>query len=149
MQGNLNPSARAAIAGFLPPASVGVGTATTGWVDMRTFFALLALINVGAFGVNGTIDAKIQQAMDGTGAGAKDVAGSAITQLLAAGGNNRQVAIDIRPEDLDKNNGFKFVRLSLTVGTAATLVSAVLMGLDPRYGTAAANQSTSVAQTVS
>lgn len=148
MQGNLNPSARAAIAGFLPPASVAAGTVTTGWVDMRTFLSLLALINVGVFGANATVDAKVQQATDGAGAGAKDVAGSTITQLLAAGGNNRQVAIDIRPEDLDKNNGFKFVRLSLTVGTAATFVSAVLLGFDPRYGAASANQSNSVAQTV-
>ena len=148
MQGNLNPSARAAIAGFLPPASVAAGTVTTGWVDTRTFWTLLALINVGAFGAGATVDAKVQQATDNAGANAKDVPGLAITQLLAVGGNNRQVTIDIRPEDLDKNNGFKFVRLSMTVGTAATLLSAVLLGLDPRYGAASANQSNTVAQAV-
>ena len=148
MQGNLNPSVRAALAGVIPPQQAAVGTITTGWVDLRKFFSALAVVNVGAIGAAGTIDAKVQQATDANGTGAKDVPGLAITQLLKAGGDNRQVAVNIRPEDLDKT-GFRFVRLSVTVGTASTFLAATLLGLDPRYGTATANQSTTVAETVS
>ncbi|MEH3046500.1 hypothetical protein [Sphingomonas adhaesiva] len=148
MQGNLNPSARAALAGFIAPAQVAAGTVTTGWVDMRKFFAALAVLNVGAIGAGGTIDAKVQQATDANGTGVKDVPGLAITQLLKAGGDNRQVAINVRPEDLDKT-GFRFVRLSVTVGVASTFLAATLLGFDPRYGVASANQSTTVAETVS
>jgi hypothetical protein len=149
MQGNLNPSARVAIAGVIPPQQASVGTLTSGWVDMRTFFSALAALNVGVIGASGTVDAKVEQATDGSGAGAKLLAGTAITQLVKAGGDNRQVAINVRQEDLDKNGGFRFVRLSVAVGTASTFLSGMLVGLDARYGAGTANQSTTVAETVS
>jgi hypothetical protein len=149
MQGNLNPSARVAIAGIIAPQQAAAGTVTSAWIDMRTFFEVLATLNVGVIGAGGTIDAKIEQATDAAGTGAKAVAGLAITQLVKAGGDNRQVAINLRQEDMDKNGGFRFVRLSATVGVAATFLSAMLIGFDARYGSGSTNQSTTVAETVS
>lgn len=146
MQGNLNPSARAGIAGVIAPQQAAVGAITTGWIDMVTFFSLLALISVGVIGANGTIDASIDQATDANGTGEKPVPGSAITQLAKAGGDNRQVAINLRPEDLDKNAGFRFVRLTVTVGGASTFLAAMILGFDPRYGPADANDLPTVAQ---
>jgi hypothetical protein len=149
MQGNLDPSARVAIVGVIPAQQAVVGTVTSGWVDMRAFSAVLATLNVGVIGASGTLDAKIEQATDANGTSAKAVAGLALVQLVKAGGDNRQAAINVRPEDLDKNGNFKFVRLSVTVGVAATFLSAILAGLDARYGAAGANQINTVAQTVS
>ena len=149
MQGNLNPSARIALAGIINPAQVAAGTVTTAWADMRTFHTLLALLIVGVIGAGGTVDVKIEQATDANGAGAKNVPGLSGTQLVKAGGDNRQVALNVRPEDLDKNGGFRFVRLSVTVGVASTFLTGQLLGLDARYGTASANQLASVAETVS
>lgn len=149
MQGNLNPSARVAIAGVIPPQQAAVGAVTSGWVDMATFFAVLGTVSVGAIGAGGTIDAQIEQATTIGGANAKPVTGSAITQLAKAGGDNRQVAINVRQEDLDKNGGFRFVRLTASVGGAATFLSGLLVGFDARYGAGTANQANTVAQTVS
>jgi hypothetical protein len=149
MDGNLNPSARVALAGVIPPQQAGVGTITSGWVDMRGFFAALAAVNVGVIGAAGTVDAKIEQATDANGTNAKPVTGLAITQLVKAGGDNRQSLINLRQEDMDKNNAFRFVRLSVTIGGAPTFVAAQLVGFDARYGTGTANQSTTVAETVS
>jgi len=149
MQGNLNPSARVAIAGVIPPQQANVGVVTSGFVDMRNFYSLLAAISVGVIGAGGTVDVKVEQATDANGAGVKAITGLAATQLVKAGGDNRQVAVNVRQEDLDKNAGFRFARLSVTVGVAATFVSATLVGLDARYGTGTANQSTTVAETVS
>ena len=57
--------------------------------------------------------------------GAKDFSpAKAITQLLAAGGNNRQVIIEARDTELDVNAGFAYVRLSITVGTAHSVLAA-------------------------
>jgi len=148
MFGNLNPSDRAGIAAVINPAQVAPGTVTTGWVDARKFFAILAVLSTGVLGAGATVDAVVEQATDDAGAGAKVVAGSAITQVVKASGDSKQVAVNVRPEDLDKNGGFKFVRLSVTVGGAASLLSAMLIGFDPRYGAAGANQSTTVAQTI-
>ena len=149
MQGNLNPTARVAVAATIAPQQASVGTVTTGWIDMRNFFAAAAVLNVGVIGAAGTVDAKIEQATDGNGASVKAVTGLAITQLTKVGGDNRQSLINLRQEDMDKNNGFRFVRLSVAVGTAATFLAATLIGFDPRYGAGGANQTTTVAETVS
>lgn len=123
-------------------------TVTTGWVDQSVFFYVLALIDVGVMTASGTVDAKLQQATDSSGTGVKDITGKAITQLLAAGGNNRQALINMKEADLDTENGFRFVRLSLTAATAASLVSAVLIGGVPRFQPANAYNQAGVAQIV-
>ena len=135
-----------AVLATIDPASVAPSTVTTGWVDQAVFFAVMALIDVGAFGASATVDAKIQQAQDNAGTGVKDVTGKAITQLLAAGGNNRQAIINLKEADLDTENSFRYVRLSITVGTAATLLSATLLGGIGRYQPASNYNQAGVAQ---
>ncbi|MGH8428939.1 MAG: hypothetical protein ACREUF_00910 [Solimonas sp.] len=146
----MNPNAQLtdyqAVLAAIDPSSQGAGAATTGWVSVKNFHAFAAIVAVGAFGSGATVDAKIQQAQDATGTGAKDVTGKAITQLVAAGGNNRQALINFRPDNLDTNNGFTFVRLSVTVAAAASLTAGVLLGVGARY--APASEATSVAQVV-
>jgi hypothetical protein len=150
MQGNLNPSARAGILAAINPQSAGAGTYTSGWVDMRNVYAALAIIAVGAISAGGTVDAKIQQATDDSGAGAKDVSGLAITQLTQAGtDSNKQVAINVTQGDLDRNNGFRYARLSVTTATAAALLSGLIVGLDFRYGAATDNDAATVDEVVS
>lgn len=149
MMGNLDPSARVAMVGVIPAQQAGVGTVSSNWVDMAKATALLASLNVGVIGAGGTIDVRIDQATDASGTGAKPVAGLATTQIVKAGGDNRQVAINVRQEDLDKNAGYRFGRVSVTVGGAASFLSAMLIAFDLRYGAGGANQLPSVAQTVS
>lgn len=135
------------LAAVINPVSQGIGTATSGWVDMRDAKRLLALVAIGVFGAAATVDAKLQQATDGAGTGAKDITSKAITQLLAAGGNNRQALINLADDELDASNGFRFVQLSITVGAAATLIAgAVLLGTS--FETADAFNPASVAQVV-
>lgn len=149
MQGNLLPSARAGVVGVIDPGAYAAGTYTTGWIDMARFFSLMALVLAGDLGAAATIDAKFQQATDNAGAGAKDIVGSSITQLTQAGNDsNKQVLIDLTQADLDRNNGFRFIRLSLSVGAAASDASAVVLALDPRYGDATSNDLTSVDEAV-
>ena len=144
---NIKPSDKVAVGAVLDPVSQAAATVTTGWVSMQTAENLLAILQVGAFGASATVDAKLQQASDSGGTGAKDISGKAITQMVAAGGNNKQVLLNVRSEELDVTNGFCFVRLSVTVGTAATLISALLLALDGRYQPIA--QPASVTQTIS
>jgi hypothetical protein len=109
------------------------------------FYNFLALVDSGVLGSSGTLDAKIQQASDSSGTGAKDVTGKAITQIVA---NNKQALIDVKQEDLDINNGFSFIRLTMTVGTATSEVFGALFGLDPRVGAANESNPASVLQIV-
>jgi hypothetical protein len=142
---SVKPSFRAGIVGVISPQSTST-TVTSGWIDATTFHNYLALIKAGVLGTAATVDAKLQQATDSSGTGAKDVTGKAITQLVKASNDNNQVSIDLKQEDLDFNNGFKFFRLSVTVGTAASLVDGTVLGFDPRYNTAQDNDAATVVQ---
>ena len=133
----------------LDPVSQAAGTATTGWISAGNHHNLLALIQSGVLGTGATLDAKIQQATDASGTGAKDVTGKAITQLTQAGsGSAKQAIINLRPEDLDVTNGYSYVRLSVTVGVAASLTSAQLLGFNPRFAPGDASNQAAVAQVV-
>lgn len=146
---NLKPSQRVAVVGAVDPQSAS-SAKTSGWVDATEFHNFMAIVQVGAIGNNGTVAAKIQQATDSGGTGAKDVTGKAITPLsgdTTPTDDNKQAIIDLKQEDLDFANGFRFIRLSITP-TQATLVGGVLLGLDPRYGMASDNDAASVAEIV-
>ena len=130
------------------PASVAASTVTTGWVDQSVFFYLLALIQTGVLGAGATVDAKLQQATDNAGTGAKDVTGKAITQIVKATGDNKQAMISMKEADLDTEGGFRYVRLSITVGVAASQLSAALIGGVPRFQPASAYNQAAVAQIV-
>ncbi len=138
-----------AVLATIDPASLAVGTVTTGWLSVANFHALVASIETGALGTSATLDAKLQQALDSSGTSAKDITGKAITQLTQAGGGSaKQVLINVKPEELDTVNGFGFVRLSITVGVAASLAGAQVLGVNPRYATADAFNQTAVAQII-
>ena len=148
MYPNAKGSELLAILATLDPASVAVGTVTTGWISAGNHHALLAVIQTGVLGASATLDAKLQQATDASGTGAKDITGRALTQIVKASGDNKQALINLKPEELDTVNGYGFVRLSLTVGTAASQASAQLLGVNPRYASADASNQAAVVQIV-
>lgn len=133
MHTNSKISEGLALLGSIDPVSQGAGTVTTGWVSAANFLSFLAVISSGVLGASATLDAKIQQATDSGGTGAKDITGKALTQIVKASGDNKQAMIDFCVQDLDTNNGFSYVRISVTVGTAASLVSAYLFGGNARF----------------
>lgn len=141
MYPNAKGSELFAILATLDPASQAAGTATTEWVSMTEFHDLLAIVQTGSLGTNSTVEAKLQQAKDATGTGAKDVVGKALTQIVKAIGENKQALINFSPDNFDLANDYAFVRLSVTVGVAASQISAQILGVNPLYSPAdAANQ---------
>lgn len=153
MNTNIKLNERIARLAAIPPASTAASTVlaaagAVNWFPLASFHSIAAFINIGAMTATGTIDAKLRQAQDATGTGAKDIAGKAIAQVLAAAGSNTLVSIEARGEDLDVNNGFGFVALSVTVGTAASLLSAELFGNNARYAPAGTFNPVAVTQAV-
>jgi hypothetical protein len=128
MYTNAKISEQLAVLAIINPVSQAAGTVTTGWVNTGNSERILALVQTGVLGTSATVDAKIQQASDASGTGAKDVTGKAITQIVKATGDNRSAMINLRPEELDTNNGYEYIRVSLTVGTAASQVGLNLLG---------------------
>jgi hypothetical protein len=147
---NLKPSQRVAVVAAIPPQSVAA-VQTSGWIDATLFHNYLAMVQLGTLGAAATVDAKLQQATDNAGTGAKDVAGKAIAQFLkATPDDNKQALINLKQEDLDFANGFKFFRLSITPAVAASQIAGTVFGMDTRYGAAsdAGNAAASQAQVV-
>ncbi|MCC7006002.1 MAG: hypothetical protein IT497_05090 [Ottowia sp.] len=131
---NTKGSENIAILATLEPANQAVGTMVTNWVSLAHFHAVMAVIETGVMGTAATIDAKLQQALDTSGAGVKDIPGKRITQLTQAGnGSNKQAIINFRAEELDTTGGFLWVRLALIISGASSLVAAKIWGITPRY----------------
>jgi hypothetical protein len=137
MTPNLKPSQRVALVGVIDPDAYAAATYTTGWIAAADAAAFMALVSVGEMATNSTVNAKFQQATNGSGAGVKDITGKAITALTQAGtDSDKQAIINLRQEELDIANAFTHFRLSMTVATAASDAAAYVFAMDERYGPA-------------
>ena len=148
MYANAKTSEKLALLDNIAPISQSAGTVTSGWVSAANFERFLAVIQTGVLGASATVDAKLQQATDSSGTGAKDITGKAITQIVKATGDGKQVEINLRAEELDTNNAFNYFRLSVTVGTAASLIAAVIYGDFAKNQAASALNNATVVQIV-
>lgn len=148
MYQNAKPNEVVALLTTVATASTAASTVTSGWVSMASFFAIMAVIHTGTLGASATVDAKIEQATDSSGTGAKDVSGKAITQIVKATGDDKQAIINLRSGELDVANSFNYVRLSITVGTATSVIGGTVYGVNPRFGPASDYNATSVKQSV-
>ncbi len=132
MHANILPSDRARLMAVIDPDAYGTGTEVSGWVEASEFENFMAAIMAGDLGTSATIDAKIEEAEDGSGTNAQDLSGKAITQLTDGDSDsNKQALINVRQDELSA--GFTHIRVSLTVGTASSDAAAVLFGFDARY----------------
>ena len=143
---NIKASEQVAVLGVINPSSQAVGAALTAWVPAVNFNKFLGLIQTGVLGAAATVDAKFQQAKDAVGTGAKDVAGAAIAQSVKAAGDNVQAELNLDPQQLDVGGGFSYIALSVTVGVAASLTSATLLGFTPRFAPASDANAATVVQ---
>lgn len=133
MTPNQNPSDGVAVLATLDPASVAASTVVTTFVPAQNFHSFMALLETGVLGASATLDAKLRQATDAAGTGAKDITGKALVQIVKASGDNKQAMINCRATDLDTANGFGWVALSVTIGVAASIFGAQLLGFFPRF----------------
>jgi hypothetical protein len=132
---NLKPSDRITLLGAIDPDANAAGALSTDWVNAALHESLLALIAAGDLGASATLDAKLEQAQDSSGTGAKDITGKSITQLTQAGtDSNKQVFINCQSEDLDRTNRFSWVRLTMAGATATSDYAGFLFGMDSRFG---------------
>ena len=137
------------IVGVVDPDVLTTGAHTTAWISAAHFQSFMAVVMAGTLGAGATLDAKVEQATDGTGTDAKDVAGAAIVQLTQAGGDSdKQAAMTFSADDLDLENGFGHFRLSLTVASANCDGAAIVVASGGRYGPAGDYDAASVVEPV-
>lgn len=146
---NMKGSELVAVLGNVDPDAYAAGTYTSGWVSAAEYDRFLAIVQVGDIATSGTVDAKLQQASDSSGTGAKDITDKAITQLTEAGtDSNKQAVINLKPTELDMDNDFTHFRLSITTATAAADASGIILGIAPLHGPASDNDVSTVDEIV-
>lgn len=123
---------RAGIVGVIDPDAYTVNTYTSNWIDMGHWRQIAGIVMAGDLGSSATIDAKFEQATT-SGGTPKDISPArAIAQLTQAGtDDNKQAVLQLRHDELDLDNGYRWVRLSVAVGTATSDVGAIVLGIDP------------------
>jgi len=111
---------------YLVPAVKTAAAYTTAYVSLANHQRVFYILVTGTMVAASTVDLQIWQATSAAGAGAKVIAGKAITQLTQAGGDGDDICgIEVRTEELDVDGGFDHVAAILTVGVdscAATLL---------------------------
>ena len=142
-------SERAAVAAVIDPDNNSAAAYTSAYVSMSTFNQVLAIVQTGTLGSSATVDFKLVQATDSSGTSVKDISGKSVTQLVKESNDDDQAVINCRSEELDVDNGFDYVAMVMTVGTAASDTSAIMLGMTPRYAPASDNDLASVQEIVS
>ena len=146
---NTLASERAAVVAVVDPDANSAAAYTSGYVSMSTFRQVMAVVQTGILGSSATVDFKLVQATDSSGTSSKDITGKAVTQLVRASNDDDQAIINCSSDELDVANGFDYVAMVMTVGTATSDCSAIMLGLQPRYAPANDNDLASVVEIVS
>lgn len=154
------PSEVAAVVATIDPDVFAHGAQSSDYVDMGKFDQLMAILLLGDVpDTTSTIDFKLQQATTSGGAGVKDITSKAITQIASGSPavGNKQAIINLRAEELDLANGFRYVKAVATgtdsnspADSPVTTIeyAAVLLGFGARYGPAFDNDLATVAEIV-
>lgn len=143
------PSDEIAVLATIDPDAYSANTYVSDYASFEYFDEMLAVVTVGDIGTSGTVNGKLRQATSSTGASVKDITSKAITALTQAGtDSDKQALINLRADELDLANGFKFVCISLTNATASADMGAVLLGVKPKHGPASGHDLASVDEIV-
>jgi hypothetical protein len=113
----------------LDPASQTTAQ-NSGYISAANHRRIVAIVQNGLIAATGTLDAKWQIAKDGSGTGVIDLTGKAMTQL-ADTVDNKLVMLEVKSDEIPDT--YTHLRLVVTPATAASLLSFVVLGLEPRY----------------
>ncbi len=148
---NLLPSEVAAVLATIDPDANTNATYLSDAIDMSKFDALLAVILIGTMAGSSTINASFTQAMTSGGtykAISPAKAMTALSQAVSPDDSDKQVLMNLRAEELDIDNDYRYVKLSLVIGAAASDSAAVVLGFGSRFGPAYDHDLASVAEIV-
>jgi hypothetical protein len=117
---------RLPIVGQISPASYSAGTQLTAAIDMANVRRVAFIVQTGVLGASATVDFKVTGSTTSGGAYA-DVTGRSITQIVKATGDNKLALLEVSAEQVAAQ-GWRYIKGSLTVGTAASIVGVIALG---------------------
>lgn len=135
------------IVSVMNPISQSATTATGSSIDMKLYRRVMFIVLTGVLGTSATVDLAIKGDTASGGSYTTTITGKSITQLVKATDDNKQAVIEVTAEEVAAQ-GFRYIRPSLTVGAAASLIAVVAVADNMRYRPAADYDLASVAQIV-
>lgn len=135
------------IVSVMNPISQSATTATGSSIDMKLYRRVMFIVLTGVLGTSATVDLAIKGDTASGGSYTTTITGKSITQLVKATDDNKQAVIEVTAEEVAAQ-GFRYIRPSLTVGAAASLIAVVAVADNMRYRPAADYDLSSVAQIV-
>ncbi len=120
-----------ALVDVLDPINAAANTYTSLGVDMSKFKRVMYEIQLGAATATGTtVDANLQSAAASNFASPHNITGSNITQITNF--NNKRITVEVRSDQVHQlNNGDRYCRLRVVVGTNAVFLGATGWGIEP------------------
>jgi hypothetical protein len=119
------------------PDAYTTGAVTGDIIDMSDFEQVMFVVMVGDLGSSATVDFQVYQGNTAALGSPKVITSAAITQLTdASTDSDKQAIVVVKQADLDEAGGFRWIRGTLTVGTATSDAGVIALGLYPTYGPA-------------
>ena len=129
---NSKGSERIAVAAVVAPGALTAAAKSSGWVDTRLYTRLMGVISTGTLGTSATVDAKWVQADNSNGDNPQDSNVTALTQIVKASGDNKQAVMNFDPSQSSYPTK-PWVKLVMTIGTATSDGTAIVLGIDARH----------------
>ena len=141
----------AAVVATIDPDVYTASTYLSDAIDMAKYDQIMGAGLVGTLGSSATITYRFVQATTSGGtykAISPAVASTALSQAVSPDDSDKQVVLNLRAEQLDAANDFRWVKMEMVVGVANSDAGAVVFGSGARYGPAHDNDLASVAEIV-
>ena len=136
-----------ALIATIDPVSQGAGSVNTTVIDMRYWREVVFYVSCGVLGTNATVDFLVKGDTASGGSYATTITGKSITQLVKASNDGSKAEVRVTAEEVAAQ-GFRYIRGTLTVGTAASLVTVLAIAAHARYSDAPDYDLASVVQIV-
>lgn len=124
-----------AVVGSIDPDAHTAATYLSDAINCADFAQLLAIIQAGTLGASATVDFKLTASAT-SGGTYTDVSNALITQLTKAGSDDGKMAMISLNIEKILASGKQYVKASMTVGTATSDCSAIILGFRPHYAPA-------------
>jgi hypothetical protein len=124
-----------AIVDCIDPDAYTTGAVNGDIIDMSKHRRVMFIVMAGTLGSSATIDFKVQGSAASNMGSAGDLTGKAITQLTEAGtDSDKQAVVEVTAEEVAAQ-GYRYIRGTLTVGTATSDAGVVAVAGFSRYST--------------
>lgn len=145
--GNEKLSEKLAVVSKLNPISQSAATVTSDYVDMAKIKKVIFILQTGVMGASATVDMAIKGDTASGGSYTTTITGKSITQLVKASNDNNIAIVEVSAAEVAAQ-GYRYIRASVTVGTAACLISLVALAGNLAYSSASENDLAAVVEIV-